>query len=175
MAMLEFLVLSTICIVLGLTLKEKSQERASRNNKQNKEGFSDLDKGDVLSRVEKALSSLYAELDVSNDFKAKAALDEAFHSVQESFKPHKQHIKQAIEEKGIPPEKLVSNLVLRICDDALTTGKHHIYRGILSDKGRGYLNVFRQLMNIYVERGYVTQGDADDKLKELDQCIKEIG
>lgn len=62
-----------------------------------------------------------------------------------------------------------------ITHDLLTTGKLHIYSGVLSPIGESALYVFKKMQQYAVEHGELTQEESDETILDLYKTIKLIG
>ncbi|APL94111.1 hypothetical protein [Sphingobium indicum] len=63
----------------------------------------------------------------------------------------------------------------KICSARCASGEHHIYRGILSGVGKGYLNLAQEILNNLVDNGFLSDEDAEEEMECLQLSIKEEG
>ena len=59
--------------------------------------------------------------------------------------------------------------------NALTLGGYHIYRGVLSSMGRDLRRLWNEVLDVLVERHYLTKEIAEDKRRELGERLKATG
>jgi hypothetical protein len=73
------------------------------------------------------------------------------------------------------PLQVALNLIVNICGGDLRSGSDHIYRGVLGMRGTPKRALFFQAQAIMVERGYITQEDAECGRKLLADDIRQAG
>ena len=66
-------------------------------------------------------------------------------------------------------------IVNSLADIILTTGKYHLYRGLLNPTGGHALSLFYKLVDNLEKSGYYTKEKADEDRKWIKKEIKEVG
>lgn len=85
-----------------------------------------------------------------------------------------QYIRLARE--GHSPDSFVCNHLVHTMADELESGRHHIYRGVLSGQGNLYRSVFEHAIRTMVARGAYTDEWATENLrKPVYEGIKRVG
>lgn len=73
------------------------------------------------------------------------------------------------------PKEIALLLIRNAAMNLLGSGAHHIYRGVLSIAGTGYLSIFRRAVDAAVRLGYETTEAAAADQQDLDRLIKALG
>ena len=83
--------------------------------------------------------------------------------------------KYSIRVNQMKPKQLALLLITNVAWNELASGKHHIYRGVLSVIGNDYLRIFKVALSSSLELGYIDSDEQRDDLKKLEMAIKEVG
>lgn len=121
---------------------------------------------DVLN----ALDALKTEYNANDPYK-QIAMDHTFKAAEQSIKADKKDI---INDKRDPYEIALTAL-WNISNEELSVGHNHIYRGVLSGTGQGYLFVFKKTVSILLERGIIDENEAQENRKMIQKNIKNAG
>ena len=76
---------------------------------------------------------------------------------------------------GQKPLEVALNLLINLAARDLTNGEDHTYRGVLGIRGKAKRALFAQAQTMMIERGFITQQDADYGRDRLTQEISEVG
>ncbi|MBY3314696.1 hypothetical protein [Rhizobium laguerreae] len=83
--------------------------------------------------------------------------------------------RKLLVDEGMSAGSIVAAMTAQQCDDLLSTGQLHIYRGTLSAKGQGYLALFRYCLKLMVSTGHMEKAYADELDGNLKEAIREVG
>jgi len=81
----------------------------------------------------------------------------------------------SVVEEGIAPKVLVYLLITNVAWAELQTGKHHVYRGVLSFTGQQLLSSFIAASKKMVDCGRQSQQENESELATLRRLIEEAG
>jgi hypothetical protein len=70
---------------------------------------------------------------------------------------------------------VAARIMIKFCENKITSGRHHIYRGTLSSEGRAYFFILVKLNNDLIELGDYSEEDGDEYLGEISSQIKSVG
>jgi hypothetical protein len=90
----------------------------------------------------------------------------------------KEHIKNFEGQiaQGETHEAFIYNYVVHTCGNILESGKVHVYRGVLNDEGRQYLELFNHAITRMISLGGYTKDWADANLRApVLKGISEMG
>lgn len=88
---------------------------------------------------------------------------------------HPDQFRKMLEDEHISPPNIVSAMTAKNCENKLSSGELHIYRGVLSDRGKGYRALFRHCLKLMVASGHMQQDYADDADTDIRESIKDAG
>ena len=83
--------------------------------------------------------------------------------------------KYSISVNQMKPKQIALLLITNVAWNELSSGNHHIYRGVLSVIGKEYLRIFKVALSSSLELGYIDSDEYRDDLKKLEIAIKEVG
>jgi hypothetical protein len=79
-------------------------------------------------------------------------------------------------KNGESHESFICNYIVHSCGDKLGSGRHHVYRGVLNEEGRAYLQLIQYATGIMIKKGGYTKEWAQQNLiNPIMQEIKEVG
>lgn len=82
----------------------------------------------------------------------------------------------SLAREGHSPDSFVCNHLVHTMADELESGRHHIYRGVLSGQGNQYRSVFEHAIRSMVARGEYTDEWATENLRRaVYESIKRVG
>ncbi|MBY3469341.1 hypothetical protein HFN80_36305 [Rhizobium laguerreae] len=83
--------------------------------------------------------------------------------------------RKLLVDEGISAANIVAAMTAQQCDNLLSTGQLHIYRGTLSDGGHGYLALLRHCVKLMVGTGHMEKAYAEELEGNLREAIREVG
>ena len=101
-------------------------------------------------------------------------IDTVFEGVERAVGDHRQRADKALAE-GMTPLHLVTLMARNHSYQELSTGRHMVYRGVLSMQGHGYMAMFRWSSGRMVEFGDLTVEQAEQEQADVRTMIKELG
>lgn len=84
-------------------------------------------------------------------------------------------IKEIMNENDISPERTAYSWINNIAGDLLESGKHHLYRGVLSQTGEELLQIFDLTTNELVTLDDMTEEKGKQQKENIRENIKRIG
>ena len=104
---------------------------------------------------------------------------ECFREIQararQSVKNNAATVREQVVMEGQQPLQIALNLITNICLHDVGSGNNHIYRNILSMRGKAKRTLFDQAQAMMLERGYIDQEDIDYARALLDEQVKDAG
>lgn len=97
--------------------------------------------------------------------------DEVVSTIQDSLT----EVERQIEEGHIAPEDVARQFSCNIAGDQLEGGRHHIYRGTLTDAGRSLLSFYAACWRVDVDRKFTTEEKAEEEIAAMHRIVREIG
>ncbi len=85
------------------------------------------------------------------------------------------HVVELVRVEQRPPDQVALMLLSSTAVALLTSGRYHIYRGILSGKGHALVSVFSRCISELQQRGYQTDEETQEALRRLGDEIKKLG
>jgi len=73
------------------------------------------------------------------------------------------------------PYDIALTTLWNISNQEVSTGQNHVYRGVLSGGGKGYLVVFNKTVDILLEKGLIDENEAKSNRAAVRQNIKAAG
>ncbi|UXT53223.1 hypothetical protein FY136_28595 (plasmid) [Agrobacterium tumefaciens] len=83
--------------------------------------------------------------------------------------------RKLLVDEGMSAGNIVAAMAAQDADQLLSSGQLHIYRGVLSERGKGYLAVFRYCLKNMVATGHMEQEYATELDGNLQEAIREVG
>ena len=133
----------------------------------------DISDGQEVSATIRALKNLESAYH-SDDIFRSAAVTDVFKKAKTIIKTDKADIVAGINE-GRDPVEIALTALWNVSNEEVSLGNHHTYRGVLSDRGRGYLYVFNKTVDILFDEGFIDQHEADDNRESIRTNIKAAG
>lgn len=81
----------------------------------------------------------------------------------------------SIRIDGMKPDHLALMLITNVIGHHLTSGRHHIYRGLLSIEGRDMLKLWNTAVYALRERGFYTDAKVEKDMKWIREQMKNVG
>jgi hypothetical protein len=121
-----------------------------------------------------AIKSMEADMDRVSIGAANAA-KESGAVLKSLLSSHPDQFRKMLEDERISPPNIVSAMTAKNCENKLSSGELHIYRGVLADRGKGYQTLFRHCLKSMVGSGHMQQQYADDADADVRDGIKDAG
>jgi hypothetical protein len=83
--------------------------------------------------------------------------------------------RQLLTEMGWSPLDAVALFVLQYCRRELESGRHHAYRGVLMEKGKGYRRVFDACVDCLSKAGRYDGARVENERGALAEAIQQAG
>lgn len=84
-------------------------------------------------------------------------------------------IVRVVRQERRPPEQVALVMLSSTAIDLLTSGRYHVYRGVLSGEGHALSSVFARCMSELQERGYQTAEKTQEAVQRMRIEIKKLG
>lgn len=125
---------------------------------------------DQFKNTLNALKNLKLEYETDDPYRANA-IDATFTAARQSAKIDKNDLKKDDRD----PYDIALTTLWNISNQEVSSGRHHIYRGVLSGGGQGYRYVFRKTVDILLKRGIIDEKEAKENLDMIQRNIKGAG
>ncbi|TBB97197.1 hypothetical protein ELH39_08045 [Rhizobium ruizarguesonis] len=83
--------------------------------------------------------------------------------------------RKLLVDEGMSSANIVAAMTAQNADQLLSSGELHIYRGVLSERGSGYLALFRYCLKNMLATGHMEKEYADELDRNLQEAIREVG
>jgi hypothetical protein len=83
--------------------------------------------------------------------------------------------RKLLTEMGWSPLDAAALFVLQCCRRELESGRHHAYRGVLMEKGKGYRRVFDACVDCLSKAGRYDETRAEHERDALAEAIQQVG
>ncbi|MDA7881443.1 hypothetical protein N9A94_03985 [Akkermansiaceae bacterium] len=97
--------------------------------------------------------------------------DEVILAIQDTLP----EVHRQLNEGLITPRDVARQFSCNVAGDQLEGGRHHIYRGTLTDAGRLLLSFYSTCWWEDAERGFTTEDKADEEIAAMQRIVREIG
>lgn len=121
-----------------------------------------------------ALEDLRPEYDSADVFYS-SAVDEVFKQAKKIIRADKKDVVDGIVKNGRNPAEIALTALWNVSNQAVSSGHYHVYRGILSDQGKGYLYVYTKTVDVLLEKGFIDKNEAENNRKSIQENIKSVG
>jgi hypothetical protein len=75
----------------------------------------------------------------------------------------------------IPSSRSVSMFFCNVAGDQLEEGRHHIYRGTLTEGGRALLSLYAECWREDASRNFTTIDKAEEEIAAIHEIVRTIG
>lgn len=127
-----------------------------------------------ISAVLDAIATVRYEY-ASNDMRESVAAGETILEATKRIKRDKVAIADFMKHEGRRPTHMALTIIFNISKEALSFGRYHVYRGVLSPEGLGYLYVYKKTLELLEEKGFMDEDDVELNLDIIRRNIKEVG
>ena len=166
---------------IGLIFLEPIYAKLLRKNtKLNKEesyhevAITANDPGEELNLVLESLRTLKPKYE-SEVIYYSNSVDDVFELAKKAIRLDKKEVIEGIAKHKRDPIEIALTTLWNVSNQEVSIGNYHIYRGVLSEKGKGYLFVFNRTVEILLEEGYIDENEADRNRQEIQVNIKAAG
>lgn len=80
-----------------------------------------------------------------------------------------------IEKRGWSNQDAAYMILAEYSSGEILSGKMHLRRGVMSDKGKAYLKLFKLCSEKLIASGRLPQADAAESLRDFDNEIARLG
>lgn len=131
--------------------------------------------GESTDRLDEVQKSLDVLEEMESRFDRMSFLIDAKSTLASSIENNPDDAVHVVRDKGIPPRQYVYSMMANMLADTLESGSMHIYRGILSIRGKVALSMFERCVD-ELERMDIKDANALGRLRaDLKRNIKEVG
>jgi hypothetical protein len=86
-----------------------------------------------------------------------------------------EHVVGLVREAHQAPDHVALDMLSSTVLGLLTSGRYHIYRGVLSGEGHALMSTFARCMSELQQRGYQSEENAEEATQRLRDEIKKLG
>lgn len=134
-----------------------------------------VDIGESTSRPDEVRESLDVLEEMESRFNRMSFLVDAKSELASSIESNPDDVVHVVRDQDAPPRQYVYSMMANMLADTLESGSMHIYRGVLSIKGKMALSMFEQCVD-ELERIGLEDANALGRLRaDLKRNIKEVG
>jgi hypothetical protein len=123
--------------------------------------------GELPSSIDSALADLEAKHPV--------AVSIIRDAVVAAIRQSKQEVLRQLEEGLILPHDVARQFSCNIAGDQLEEGRHHIYRGTLTEGGRALLTFYADCWREDARRNFTTTDEAEEEIAAMHNIVRTIG
>jgi hypothetical protein len=102
-------------------------------------------------------------------------IDACFLQTREVIKTQKDNVIKAISVDNWSARDVALLLLTKQADYQLCSGWNHIYRGLLSPRGHGYMYVYKMASALLIQSGFFTRQKVDEDIKTVMHEIAYAG
>jgi hypothetical protein len=128
----------------------------------------------TIVRAGKEVERTLYEINVFLDANATECRGKALAGASELAK-NKESTLYSIREEGMKTNHLALLLITNTLGEQISSGTHHVYRGVLGIIGRDMLKVFQIAVHTMKEKGYYTDQEAEKDMQWVNEQIKKAG
>ena len=103
------------------------------------------------------------------------AVDTAVQEISKTFRTDASYATRLIAQGGWSVPDAASLIISEFASDGIRTGELHIYRGVMNDQGKAYLKLFQVCIAKLLSSGKLTEKEAVEQVRELEDEIRAIG
>ncbi|MBY5453940.1 hypothetical protein HFO91_30645 [Rhizobium leguminosarum] len=103
------------------------------------------------------------------------AVDAVVQEVSRGLQNDNKYANDLIVKGGWSVPDAAHMIISEYASAEIMTGQLHIYRGVLSDKGKAYLKLFKACSSKLMASGRLTEKEAVEGIREFDDEIATLG
>jgi hypothetical protein len=127
----------------------------------------------ILSELENL--NYYFESDSIHSLEFMYAWEYVYKQTKSNIFKNSKILTKEVKEKVSTPKIIVLNLIAKLTSIQVSSGNHHIYRGILNPTGKELKNIFYKVMNNLKELKAYNEEEIKSFKEELEENIKIVG
>lgn len=129
-----------------------------------------------LKQIPRSKKDLLQVLDsLDSLFKSESSFELVKNEVRGIYKNSSKETIDSSFSKGLTPKEVCLYSIQAVCERQLASGHHHIYRGTLSPSGYSLKAIFNKSIDELIKLEFCTAEEANQKRKDLEVYIKEVG
>ncbi|MCK5374145.1 MAG: hypothetical protein KAJ40_02565 [Alphaproteobacteria bacterium] len=169
-----------IALVSYYILKKRGKESPATINSVDKPKTKEEDtensvkSGKEVAATITALKELRSEYDSTGIFHS-LAVDGAFKQAKIIIRADKQNVVEGITNDGRDPAEIALTTLWNVSNQEVSTGHYHVYRGLLTEQGKGYLYVYNKTVDVLLDREFIDKKEAESNRKSIKENIKNTG
>jgi hypothetical protein len=140
---------------------------AKRTSFEGAGGATPSSQGELPGSVDAALSDL--------ETKHPVAVSLIRDAVITAIRQSKQEVLRQLEEGLILPHDVARQFSCNIAGDQLEEGRHHIYRGTLTEGGRALMTFYADCWREDARRNFTTSEKAEEEIASMHEIVRTIG
>lgn len=165
------------------SVREKNQSRYESastieeriNNLQSASySHSPIKAGKEVATTIKALEDLRPRYDSEGIFHS-YAVDDVFKQAKKIIRADKKDVVEGIAKDGRDPAEIALTALWNVSNQVVSSGRYHVYRGILTDQGKGYLYAYKKTVDVLLDKGFIDKEEAKSNRKSIKENIKSAG
>ncbi|GEM_PF-3623296 len=121
-----------------------------------------------------AITFMQADMDKVSIGAANAA-KESGDVLKSLLSRHPEQFRKMLHDEHIAAHNIVFAMTASNCEEKLSSGELHTYRGVLSDRGKGYQILFQYCLKSMVTSGHMQKDFAYEADARIREAIKDAG
>ncbi|MBI1302033.1 MAG: hypothetical protein GC137_10350 [Alphaproteobacteria bacterium] len=121
-----------------------------------------------------ALKNLRPEYDSEGIYHS-PAVDDVFKQAEKVIRADKKDVIEGIAKDRRDPAEIALTALWNVSNQEVSMGHHHVYRGVLSGRGQGYLYVYNKTVDVLLDKGFIDEKEAESNRKTIQTNIKAAG
>lgn len=165
-----------IAFVSYYILKRGQRPSPVQDDPENKDddSHSPIKAGKEVATTIKALEDLRPRYDSEGIFHS-SAVDDVFKQAKKIIRADKKDVVEGIAKDGRDPAEIALTALWNVSNQVVSSGQYHVYRGILTDQGKGYLYVYNKTVDVLLDKGFIDKEEAESNRKSIKENIKSAG
>ncbi|MEY9828909.1 hypothetical protein ABIA25_000724 [Sinorhizobium fredii] len=119
--------------------------------------------------------SVFGQSVTANSPDEQIALHEALSASRFVIARNSMPSRKLLVDMGWSPLDAAALFILQWCRRELQSGRHHLYRGVLMEKGKGYRRVFDTCVDCLSKAGHYDGARAEHERNALAEAIQQAG
>ena len=138
------------------------------------DSHSPIKAGKEVATTIKALEDLRPRYDSEGIFHS-YAVDDVFKQAKKIIRADKKDVVEGIAKDGRDPAEIALTALWNVSNQVVSSGRYHVYRGILTDQGKGYLYAYKKTVDVLLDKGFIDKEEAKSNRKSIKENIKSAG